>query len=46
MLIDLKDLYGESAKLSLLPEYLDRSLRLAGEARKWCSLARRQCGFT
>jgi hypothetical protein len=29
--IDLKDLYGETAKLSLLPEYLQKALALAGE---------------
>jgi hypothetical protein len=31
VLIDLKDLYGETAKLSLLPYYLDKALQLAGE---------------
>jgi CRISPR-associated Csx3 family protein len=31
VLIDLKELYGETAKLSLLPEYLEKALKLAGE---------------
>lgn len=31
ILIDLKELYGETAKLSLLPEYLEKALKLAGE---------------
>jgi hypothetical protein len=34
VLIDLKDLYGETAKLSLLPEYLEKALRLAGEGEE------------
>jgi hypothetical protein len=34
VVIDLKDLYGETAKLSLLPEYLDRALRFAGEGEE------------
>lgn len=29
--IELKLLYGETAKLSLLPEYVDAALQLAGE---------------
>jgi hypothetical protein len=29
ILIDLKDLYGETAKLALLPQYLEQALRLA-----------------
>ena len=33
VLIDLKDLYGEAAKLSLLPEYLEQAIRLAGEGK-------------
>ena len=32
--IDLKDLYGETAKLSLLSEYLDKVLELAGEGNE------------
>jgi hypothetical protein len=34
VLIDLKTLYGETAKLALLPEYLDSILRLAGEGEE------------
>ena len=34
VVIDLKDLYGDTAKLSLLPEYLDQALRLAGEGEE------------
>ena len=30
-LLDLKDLYGDTAKLSRLPEYLQKVLELAGE---------------
>ena len=31
VLIDLKALYGETARLALLPEYLEQTLRLTGE---------------
>ena len=31
ILIDLKALYGETAKLSLLSQYLEQTLALAGE---------------
>lgn len=31
--IDLKELYGETAKLDLLPEYLEKILALAGEGQ-------------
>jgi hypothetical protein len=34
ILIDLKDLYGETAKLSLLPQDLDKALKLAGEGEE------------
>lgn len=34
VLIDLKELYGETAKLSLLPEYLDKALKLARERQE------------
>lgn len=34
ILINLKELYGETAKLSLLPEYLDTALKLAGEGQE------------
>ena len=34
ILIDLKELYGETAKLSLLPEYLDQALKSAGEGNE------------
>jgi hypothetical protein len=34
VLIDLKDLYGETAKLSLLSEYLEKALTLAGEGNE------------
>ncbi len=34
VLIDLKELYGETAKLSLLTEYLQRAVRLAGEGNE------------
>jgi hypothetical protein len=34
ILIDLKTLYGETAKLSLLPEYLVQVLALAGEGNE------------
>lgn len=36
--IDLKELYGEVAKLSLLPEYIERAVQIAhalhGKAKK------------
>jgi hypothetical protein len=31
--IDLKQLYGETAKLAQLPNYLDKALSLAGEGQ-------------
>lgn len=31
--IDLKEVYGETAKLALLPEYLETILGLAGEGQ-------------
>lgn len=31
--IDLKEIYGETAKLALLPEYLDQIVALAGEGQ-------------
>jgi hypothetical protein len=31
VLIDLKALYGDTAKLALLPAYLEKALQLAGE---------------
>ena len=31
VLVDLKDLYGEAAKLAPLPEYMENGLKLAGE---------------
>lgn len=34
VLIDLKELYGETAKLSLLSEYLEKAVRLAGEGNE------------
>jgi hypothetical protein len=34
VLIDLKDLYGETAKLSLLSEYLEKALQLAGDGNE------------
>jgi hypothetical protein len=34
VLIDLKELYGETAKLPLLSEYLDKTLELAGEGNE------------
>jgi len=34
ILIDLKVLYGETAKLSLLPQYLEQALGLAGEGQE------------
>lgn len=34
ILIDLKALYGETAKLSLLPQYLEQALALAGEGQE------------
>jgi hypothetical protein len=34
IVIDLKELYGDTAKLSLLPEYLDKALKLAGEGQE------------
>ena len=34
ILIDLKALYGETAKLSLLPQYLEQVLALAGEGQE------------
>jgi hypothetical protein len=34
VLIDLKDLYGETTKLSLLSEYLEKALKLAGEGNE------------
>ena len=32
--IDLEELYGETAKLALLPEYLENALQLAGEGEE------------
>lgn len=34
ILIDLKDLYTDTAKLSLLPEYTAKALDLAGEGNE------------
>jgi hypothetical protein len=34
VLIDLKSLYGETAKLSLLPQYLKQALAAAGEGQE------------
>jgi hypothetical protein len=34
ILFDLRELYGETAKLSLLPQYLERALNLAGEGNE------------
>lgn len=34
IVVDLKALYGETAKLSLLPQYLEQSLALAGEGQE------------
>lgn len=34
ILIDLKSLYGDTAKLSLLPEYIDKAVQLAGEGNE------------
>jgi hypothetical protein len=34
VLIDLKELYGETAKLSLLSRYIDKVLGLAGEGHE------------
>lgn len=34
VLIDLKELSGETAKLSLLSEYLEKALELAGEGNE------------
>jgi len=34
IVIDLKSLYGDTAKLSLLPEYLEKALELAGEGNE------------
>jgi hypothetical protein len=34
IVIDLKELYGETAKLSLLPEYVEKALQLAGEGNE------------
>jgi hypothetical protein len=33
VLIDLQTLYGDTAKLTLLPEYLAHAVRLAGEGQ-------------
>ena len=34
IVVDLKTLYGETAKLSLLPQYLEQVLELAGEGQE------------
>ena len=34
ILIDLKELYGELAKLNLLPGYIEQALALAGEGQE------------
>jgi CRISPR-associated protein (Cas_csx3) len=34
IVVDLKTLYGETAKLSLLPQYLEQALLLAGEGQE------------
>ena len=34
VLIDLEDLYNDTAKLSLLPEYVAKALELAGEGNE------------
>ena len=34
VLIDLKTLYGETAKLALLPSYIEQVLSLAGEGQE------------
>jgi hypothetical protein len=34
IVVDLKTLYGETAKLSLLPQYLEQALALAGEGQE------------
>ncbi len=34
ILIDLKDLYGDTAKLSLLSVYLEKALALAGQGNE------------
>jgi hypothetical protein len=34
VLIDLKTLYGETAKLALLPSYIEQALSLAGEGQE------------
>ena len=34
IVVDLKALYGEIAKLSLLPQYLEQALALAGEGQE------------
>jgi len=32
--IDLKELYGDTAKLSLLPQYLEKAVQQAGEGNE------------
>ena len=34
VLIDLKDLYGELAKIELLPGYIEQALAMAGEGQE------------
>ena len=34
IVVDLKTLYGEIAKLSILPQYLEQALALAGEGQE------------
>jgi hypothetical protein len=34
IVVDLKTLYGETAKLSLLPQYLEQALEAAGEGQE------------
>ena len=34
VVIDLKNLYGETAKLALLSQYVERTLQLAGEGKE------------
>jgi CRISPR-associated protein (Cas_csx3) len=34
IVVDLKTLYGETAKLSLIPQYLEQALAAAGEGQE------------
>jgi hypothetical protein len=46
VLIDLKTLYGETAKLALLPQYLEEALNLAESGNEVVLTGAAPCGST